>query len=291
MRAMKVVETIEEVRAARRRCPGPFGLVATMGALHAGHAALARRARTECTSVGASIFVNPAQFGPAEDLTKYPRTLERDLALLKVAGTDLVLVPRAEEIYPPGFQTYVSVESLSLPLEGASRPGHFRGVATVVAKLLLAFGPDRAYFGQKDAQQVAVIRRMARDLGFPSEIVVVPTVREADGLAISSRNAYLSPEERAAAPVLFLALTVAADAFDRGEREGGRLRAEMEQVLGAEPLAETLYVSAADPETLSELEVVEGTLLLSVAVRVGSTRLIDNVLFDGGRWETGVREG
>ena len=291
MRAMKVVATIGELREARRGLPGPFGLVATMGALHAGHAALARRARAGCASVGASLFVNPAQFGPAEDLSKYPRTLERDLALLDAAGADLVLVPRAEEIYPPGFQTFVTVEHLSLPLEGASRPGHFRGVATVVAKLLLAFAPDQAYFGQKDAQQVAVIRRMVRDLGFPVEIVVVPTVREADGLALSSRNDYLSPAERAAAPVLYRALSAAAEAFDRGERSGERLRAAMRGILAREPLAGPLYVSAAHPETLAELDAVEGPLLLSMAVRIGTTRLIDNFLFENGRWEAGVREG
>jgi pantoate--beta-alanine ligase len=285
-----VVSTLADLREARRNLAPPFGLVPTMGALHAGHAALVRRARAECASVGGSIFVNPAQFGPAEDLSKYPRTLERDLELLAGCGADLVYTPRAEDVYPEGFQTFVNVERLSLPLEGASRPGHFRGVATVVLKLLLAFGPDRAYFGQKDAQQVAVIRRMVRDLEVPVEVVVVPTVREGDGLALSSRNAYLMPAERTAAPVLFRALAVAVETFERGERSADRLRAAMRGVLSREPLAETVYVSAADPETLGELDEVTGDLLLSMAVRVGSTRLIDNVLFERGRWETGVRE-
>jgi pantoate--beta-alanine ligase len=288
---MAVVATPEELREARRPCASPFGLVPTMGALHAGHASLVRLARAECASVGASIFVNPAQFGPNEDLSSYPRTLRRDLEILEASGADLVYTPRAESVYPPGFQTFVAVEQLSLPLEGASRPGHFRGVATVVAKLFLAFAPDRAYFGQKDAQQVAVIRRMVRDLGFPLTVVVAATVREDDGLALSSRNAYLSPPERAAAPVLYRALAAAAEAFDRGERSGGRLRAAMRRVLSHEPLAEPLYVSAADPETLEELAEATGDLLLSLAVRVGSTRLIDNFLFERGRWETGVREG
>jgi pantoate--beta-alanine ligase len=291
MRRMKVVSTPDELRELRGSCKPPFGCVPTMGALHAGHASLARRARSECASFGASIFVNPAQFGPGEDLSKYPRTLQRDLEILEEAGADLVYTPRAEDVYPPLFQTFVSVDELARPLEGAARPGHFRGVATVVAKLFLAFAPDRAYFGQKDAQQVAVIRRMVRDLGFPLTVVVVPTVRESDGLALSSRNAYLSPPERAAAPVLYRALSAAAEAFDRGERSGERLRTAMASLLAGEPLARPVYVSAADPGTLGEVESASGDLLLSMAVRFGSTRLIDNFLFEEGRWETGVREG
>jgi pantoate--beta-alanine ligase len=289
--SMKVVSMLDELREFRRSCPSPFGLVPTMGALHAGHTALVRRARTECASVGASLFVNPAQFGPNEDLSNYPRTLQRDLELLEAAGVNVVLTPHAEEVYPPGFQTFVTVDEVSRPLEGVSRPGHFRGVATMVAKLFLAFSPDRAYFGQKDAQQVAVVRRMVRDLGFSLTVVVVPTVRERDGLALSSRNTYLSPPERTAAPVLFRALSAAAEAFDRGDRSGDWLRATMKSVLSREPLAEPVYVSAADPETLDELAEVAGDLLLSMAVRFGSTRLIDNFLFEKGRWETGVREG
>ena len=291
MTSMKVASTLDELRESRRSCASPFGLVPTMGALHAGHAALVRRARAECASVGASLFVNPAQFGPNDDLSNYPRTLQRDLELLGANGANVVYTPRAEEVYPPGFQTFVTVDEVSRPLEGASRPGHFRGVATIVAKLFLVFSPDRAYFGQKDAQQVAVIRRMVRDLGFPLTVVVVPTVRERDGLALSSRNAYLSPAERTAAPVLFRALSAAAEAFDRGERSGDWLRATMKSVLSREPLAEPVYASAADPETLGELGEVAGDVLLSMAVRFGSTRLIDNFLFERGRWETGIREG
>ncbi len=285
---MKVVKTLQDLREARRTLPAPHGLVPTMGALHAGHASLVRRARSECASIGASIFVNPTQFGPNEDFSRYPRALESDLALLESAGADLVWTPPVEEVYPEGFQTTISVEGVSRPLEGASRPGHFRGVATVVAKLFHAFRPDRAYFGQKDAQQVAVIRRMVSDLAFPLEVVAVPTFRERDGLALSSRNAYLSPAERAAAPVLFRALSAAREVFERGERNGDRLRDAMRGALGIEPLAEVIYVSAADPDELEELSVVREDLLLSMAVRIGTTRLIDNVVFHAGRWETGV---
>jgi pantoate--beta-alanine ligase len=300
---VKVVVSLADLRIERMGLRGPLGLVPTMGALHAGHASLVSRARDECASVAASIFVNPAQFGPAEDLAKYPRTLEKDLALLESLGTDLVWTPSPSEVYPEGFQSWVSVDEVSRPLEGASRPGHFRGVATVVAKLFLAFGPDRAYFGRKDAQQLAVIRRMARDLAFPIEVVGCPTVREPDGLAMSSRNANLSPAERAAAPVLFRALLAARDANDAndangghgghgaGGRSGGALRAAMRAVLSGEPLAEVLYVSAADPGSLVEvgdLEEAGEDLLLSLAVRIGATRLIDNILLENGRWDTGV---
>jgi pantoate--beta-alanine ligase len=223
-----------------------------------------------------SIFVNPSQFGPGEDLARYPRDLERDLSLLESEGVDLVWTPASEVVYPPDFQTWVTVAEVSRPLEGAHRPQHFRGVATVVAKLFNAFTPDRAYFGQKDAQQVAVIRQMARDLNFSLDIVVCPTVREADGLALSSRNAYLSPQERQAAPVLYRALLAARAAFEAGERNAATLRSAMSTVLAAEPLANPDYVSVADPDTLIELEQVERGALLSLAVRIGATRLIDN---------------
>jgi pantoate--beta-alanine ligase len=257
---------------------GPVGLVPTMGFLHAGHLALVERARAECAHVGVSIFVNPTQFGPGEDLSRYPRDLERDLGLLRDLGVDVVWTPPSEEMYPPGFQTWVMVEQVSAPLEGKHRPGHFRGVATVVAKLLNAFAPDRAYFGQKDAQQVVVIRRMVKDLNFPVEVVVCPTVREPDGLALSSRNVYLSPEERQAATVLYRALTRARAAFVDGERDADALRAILSSTIAGEPLAREEYVSAADPETLAELEQVEAGVLLSLAVRVGKTRLIDNAV-------------
>jgi pantoate--beta-alanine ligase len=249
-----------------------------MGYLHEGHLSLARRAKTECASVAASIFVNPAQFGPSEDLASYPRDLPRDLALLRAAGVDLVWTPTPEIIYPPDFQTWVTVDEVARPLEGSQRPGHFRGVSTVVAKLFNAVQPHRAYFGQKDAQQVAVIKQMARDLNFPVEIVVCPTVREHDGLAMSSRNAYLNAEQRAAAPVLFRALGAAAAAFVAGQRDAEGLRQLMAEIIDDEPLARRQYVSAADPITLQELDGAVSRALLSMAVFIGKTRLIDNLV-------------
>lgn len=249
-----------------------------MGFLHEGHLSLARRARVECASVAASIFVNPSQFGPSEDLASYPRDLPRDLALLKEAGVDLVWTPAPEIVYPADFQTWVTVEEVAQPLEGAHRPGHFRGVATVVAKLFNAFQPDRAYFGQKDAQQAAVIRQMARDLNFPVEVVICPTVREPDGLAMSSRNAYLNAEQRAVAPVLFHALSTAAAVYAAGERDAEALRQLMAEIIDSEPLARRQYVSVADPVSLRELEGPIQRALLSMAVTIGKTRLIDNLI-------------
>jgi pantoate--beta-alanine ligase len=277
---MKVVAKLSELRAEREGLRGRLGLVPTMGALHPGHLSLVQRARAECDHVGVSIFVNPTQFGPTEDLSRYPRNLDRDLELLAGLEVDLVWAPPPEAVYPPGFQTWVTVEQVSAPLEGKHRPGHFRGVATVVAKLFNAFTPWRAYFGQKDAQQVVVIRRMAADLNFPVEVVVCPTVREADGLALSSRNAYLDAAERQAAAVLYRALALAREAHTAGERDADALRAILSSTLAAEPLAREEYVSAADPDTLAELERVEGGALLSLAVRIGQTRLIDNLLLE-----------
>jgi pantoate--beta-alanine ligase len=247
-----------------------------MGYLHEGHLSLVRRAKEECDQVVVSIFVNPTQFGPKEDLSKYPRDLDRDLSLLKGLGVDLVWSPTAEIIYPPGYQTWVEVETITRPLEGARRPGHFRGVATVVTKLFTGVQPDRAYFGQKDAQQAAVIRRMTRDLNFPIEIVICPIVREPDGLAMSSRNVYLEPEQRKAATVLYRSLTAARNAHENGERDAEKLRQIMKDVLETEPLAQIQYVSCADYDTLEELETVTGKILLSMAVFMGKTRLIDN---------------
>lgn len=278
---MHVVETIEEVRRLRRSLPGSWGLVPTMGYLHAGHLSLVQRARAENDRVAVSIFVNPTQFGPNEDLATYPRDLPRDLELLRAADVDLVWAPSVDEMYPPGFQTYVTVEEVTRVLEGAARPVHFRGVATVVAKLFLVCQPDRAYFGQKDAQQVVVIQQMVRDLGFPVQIVVCPTVREPDGLALSSRNVYLTPEQRRAAPVLYRALCRAQEAWQRGEHDGERLRAIMRAVLSEEPLAQIEYVSAADPHTLQELGDASQGVLLSLAVRIGKARLIDNLPLEG----------
>ena len=273
---MKTVTTLSELRAARAGLPEPVGFVPTMGYLHDGHLSLVRRAKEECASLVASIFVNPTQFGPGEDLSKYPRNLARDLRLLESVGVDLAWTPTPEVMYPSGFQTWVTVEELTRPLEGAMRPGHFRGVTTVVAKLFNAVQPQKAYFGQKDAQQAAVIRQMTKDLDFPIEIVVCPTVREADGLAMSSRNAYLDAEERQAARVLFRALSAAKTAFEEGEREAEKLRQIVRETVASEPLATLQYVSCADYETLQELERVERKALLSMAVFMGKTRLIDN---------------
>jgi pantoate--beta-alanine ligase len=251
-----------------------------MGFLHAGHISLVQRARAECASVAASIFVNPTQFGPNEDLAKYPRDLPRDLALLEAAGTDLVWTPAPEDLYPDGFQTWVTVDGLTRLLEGEVRPGHFRGVTTVVAKLFNAVRPDKAYFGQKDAQQAAVIRRMTKDLDFPIDIVVCPIVREPDGLAMSSRNVYLDPSERQAATVLFRSLGAAKSAYEKGERKAETLRKVMQDTLNAEPLAKLQYVSCADYDSLEELETVKGKALLSMAVYLGKTRLIDNFVLE-----------
>lgn len=277
---MMIATSLDELRSARLLLDGTVGFVPTMGYLHEGHVSLARRAREECNRVVASIFVNPTQFGPTEDLFKYPRDLKRDLQLLEAAGVDLVWTPTPEVMYPPGYGTWVEVEGLTRPLEGAARPGHFRGVTTVVTKLFNAVQPQKAYFGQKDAQQAAVIRKMTRDLNFPIEIVVCPTFRESDGLAMSSRNSYLSPEERMAAPVLFRALTTAKSAYESGERNADALRKIISDVLASEPRAQTQYVSVADYDTLEELETVTGRALLSIAVYMGKTRLIDNFVLE-----------
>jgi pantoate--beta-alanine ligase len=247
-----------------------------MGWLHEGHRALIRQARAANATVVVTIFVNPRQFNEAADYGRYPRNEERDVALLQEEGVDLVWAPPVDEVYVPGFDTTVSVGAVAAPLEGSARPGHFDGVATVVAVLLSLVGAERAYFGQKDAQQVMVIRRMAEDLALPTEIVTCPTVREADGLALSSRNVHLSPDQRAAAPVVHRALLAARALWEAGERDAETLRIEMGRVLAAEPLAAPEYVSVADGLTLAELNEVKGPALLSMAVRFGETRLIDN---------------
>ena len=277
---MLTVISLSELGSARASFAGKVGLVPTMGYLHEGHLSLVRRARQDCDHVVVSIFVNPTQFGPKEDLSKYPRDLDRDLSLLEPLGVDLVWPPSSEEMYPPGYQTWVEVEGITRPLEGAMRPGHFRGVTTVVAKLFNAVQPHRAYFGQKDAQQAAVIRQMARDLSYPLEVVVCPIVREPDGLAMSSRNVYLDPEQRKAATVLYRSLCAAKEAYDDGERDAEKIRGKMKEVLASEPLAEVQYVSCADYNTLEELETVTGNALLSMAVFVGKTRLIDNMILE-----------
>jgi pantoate--beta-alanine ligase len=273
---MRTVITLTDLSSARASFAGTVGLVPTMGYLHDGHLSLVRRAREECEHVIVSIFVNPTQFGPKEDLSRYPRDLDRDLSLLEPLDTDLVWIPTTEIMYPPGCQTWVEVESITRPLEGAMRPGHFRGVTTVVAKLFNAVQPHKAYFGQKDAQQATVIRQMTRDLTYPIEIVICPIVREPDGLAMSSRNVYLDPEQRKAATVLYRSLSAAKEAYEMGERNAEKIRGRMKEVLAGEPLAQVQYVSCADYDTLEELETVQGKALLSMAVFVGKTRLIDN---------------
>lgn len=275
---MDVFTSIAECRAARRRHPR-LGFVPTMGYLHEGHLSLVRRAKAECGAAAVSIFVNPTQFGPSEDFARYPRDPERDLALLRAAGADWVFLPEVATMYPPGATTVIEVCEVSTMLEGAVRPGHFRGVATVVAKLFNIVAPTRAYFGQKDAQQCVVLRRMARDLDMPLEIVICPTVRETDGLAMSSRNAYLKPAERQAATVLYRALCAAEARHANGENIADALREIMRAVLATAPHAGIDYVSVADPHSLVEIDRVgpQGALL-SLAVRFGSTRLIDNML-------------
>jgi len=276
---MQVVETISELRSARRQLPGRVGVVLTMGYLHEGHLALVRAAREECDSVLATIFVNPTQFAEGEDLSTYPRDMPRDLRLLEEAGVDLVFTPTPELMYPPRYQTWVTVEEVTRGKEGGQRPGHFRGVTTVVSKLFNLTQPDFAYFGQKDAQQVVVIRQMVRDLNFPLEIVVCPVVRAGDGLALSSRNVYLSGEERRAATALNRALLTAGDRYESGERDPVVLKAAAAQVLSAEPLAQVDYISLADASTLQEVtDPSERPLLLSLAVQVGKPRLLDNCL-------------
>jgi len=273
---MRSVSTLNDLWTTRLSLSGTVGLVPTMGFLHEGHLSLIRRAREECDHVIVSIFVNPTQFGPKEDLSKYPRDIDHDLKLIEPLGTDLVWMPTPEIMYPQGYQTWVEVEAITSPLEGAMRPGHFKGVTTVVAKLFNGVQPHKAYFGQKDAQQVAVIRQMTRDLNFPIEIVVCPIVREADGLAMSSRNVYLDPEQRKAATVLFRSLNAAKDLYDGGERDAEKIRGKMKEVLASEPLAEPQYISCADYDTLEELDEIKGKALLSMAVFIGKTRLIDN---------------
>jgi pantoate--beta-alanine ligase len=275
---MQTTANLSELRIMRASMKGAFGIVPTMGALHAGHASLINRARAECGNVGVSIFVNPTQFGPGEDYVNYPRPIQKDLEFLESLGVDLVWLPSAESMYPSGYQTWIAVEEVSTPLEGKCRPGHFRGVATIVAKLFNCLMPDKAYFGQKDAQQVAVIKRMVKDLDFAVEIIVCPTVRESDGLALSSRNAYLNTLERQAATILFRALSAAKDQYDHGERSATALRATMHSVIQTEPLADEQYVSVADPLTLRELDKVDKAVLLSLSVRIGKARLIDNFI-------------
>jgi pantoate--beta-alanine ligase len=274
---MQVVRTRAELRAALAAAPRPVAFVPTMGWLHAGHVSLVERARAESSTVVMSIFVNPRQFGETADFEQYPRNEARDLAVCERAGVDIVFAPAVDEVYVPGFDTRVSTGAIAGPLEGAARPGHFDGVATVVAILFSLVGAERAYFGMKDYQQVQVIRRMALDLALPTEVVPCETVREPDGLAMSSRNARLSPAGRAAAPVLRRALLAGAERVRAGTRDAAAVREAMVAVLGTEPAAIVDYVSVADPDTLHELDAVVGRrALLSLAARIDDVRLIDN---------------
>ncbi|NMB53485.1 MAG: pantoate--beta-alanine ligase [Leptolinea sp.] len=275
---MKIVQTLEDLREERSKMTGPVGLVPTMGFLHAGHISLVKQAVKECANVVVSIYVNPTQFSPTEDFASYPRDLDRDAALLKEAGATLVWAPTDAVMYPSGYQTYVNVEDVTKVLEGAMRPTHFRGVTTVVAKLFNAVQPDKAFFGQKDAQQVAVLSRMVKDLNFNLEMVVCPIVREKDGLALSSRNTYLDTAQRQAALVLSRALRKAREIFINGERESQKIRSEMEKIFTGEPAAKVQYISIADTQSLLEVEWIETQALVSMAVYIGKTRLIDNTI-------------
>ncbi|MHB1957607.1 MAG: pantoate--beta-alanine ligase [Acidobacteriaceae bacterium] len=293
---MQILSDISELRTTLRQLratddrstPRSIGFMPTMGALHDGHRSLVRAARQHCDIVVASIFVNPTQFAPNEDFSRYPRTLEQDCQMLEAEGVDVVFTPTAETMYPPGASTFVDVEGVSDRLDGASRPGHFRGVATVVAKLFHSVQPDLAFFGQKDAAQVAVLRKMVRDLDFPLEIIVCPTVREPDGLAMSSRNSYLSAEERRQALSLSRALQAAQMQAARGEHRASALLQTVRATLQEEPAIRVDYIAAVDPDTLLPIENVASGALLAVAAYVGSTRLIDNALLASATGNTGV---
>ncbi|MGB2955776.1 MAG: pantoate--beta-alanine ligase [Anaerolineales bacterium] len=275
---MKTVETFDALGEGLLRLKRPLGFVPTMGYLHEGHLSLVKRAKQECESVVVSIFANPAQFAPDEDLDNYPRDIDRDLGLLRGVGTNLVWIPSVKSMYPDDFQTWINVEQVTKPLEGQVRNTHFRGVTTVVSKLFNAVQPDKAYFGQKDAQQAVVIKQMVRDLNYPIEIVICPIIREPDGLAMSSRNSYLNGEERQAALCLFRGLNTARDAFHKGEKKADKIREIVARVVNEEQLAELQYVSCAHQETLEELGGEIESCLLSMAVFIGRTRLIDNIL-------------
>jgi len=278
--SMKVIEKIDEMKRLRQQLAEPIGFVPTMGYFHEGHLSLVRQARAENPSVVVSIFVNPTQFGPQEDFTSYPRDPQRDLARLDKERTDIVFMPSVAEMYPPQFNSWVEIGEVSERLEGVSRPGHFRGVTTVVAKLFNIIQPTKAYFGQKDAQQAIVIRKMVAELNMNLEIITLPTVREPDGLAMSSRNTYLKPEERRAAVVLYQALCLAEELYAGGERTAERIRQEMTALIRKQPLANIDYVSVADTETLDELDTVNSPALVSMAVRIGKVRLIDNIVVE-----------
>ena len=278
---MNTIERVNQFKTARNQLTGTVGFVPTMGALHEGHMALVRNARAENINVIVSIFINPTQFGPGEDFASYPRNAKRDIEMLQKEGVRIVFMPTPGEIYPEGFNSWVEVKGITDKLEGKARPGHFKGVTTVVAKLLNIVEPDKVYFGEKDAQQLAVIRKMMNDLNINIQLVALPTVREPDGLAMSSRNTRLSPEERKAAVVLWKALGLARSQWEDGQRDAPQMRKTMSALIEKEPLAKIDYISIADPQTLDEVDIVGKTALVSMAVYVGKTRLIDNMVLGG----------
>lgn len=275
---MQVIETVSEFRVAERSAARPLGLVPTMGYLHEGHMSLARRARADNATVSASIFVNPTQFAPNEDLAAYPRDMDGDLAKLEEAGVDLVFAPAPQEVYPAGFDTRVDVGEIAAKLEGASRPGHFRGVAIVVCKLLTIVRPDKVYFGQKDAQQCLVIKRLNADLNLGAEVVVIPTIRDSDGLALSSRNAYLRDGDRESALTLSRSLNLAREMHQSEILNAKKISTQMRNLIESEPRTSVDYISISDAETLDELDIIDRPALVSLAVRIGDVRLIDNTL-------------
>ena len=275
---MQLIETVSEFRVAERSAARPLGLVPTMGYLHDGHMSLARRARADNATVSASIFVNPTQFAPNEDLAAYPRDMAGDLAKLEEAGVDLVFTPAPQEVYPAGFDTRVDVGEIAAKLEGASRPDHFRGVATVVCKLLTIVRPDKVYFGQKDAQQCLVIKRLNADLNLGTEVVVIPTIRDSDGLALSSRNAYLRDGDRESALTLSRSLNLAREMHQSEILNAKKISAQMRNLIESEPRTSVDYISISDAETLDELDIIDRPALVSLAVRIGDVRLIDNTL-------------
>jgi pantoate--beta-alanine ligase len=278
---MKVIETIAEMKLVRLELTGTVGLVPTMGYLHEGHLELVRRAKSDNPWAVVSIFVNPTQFGPREDFAAYPRDIPRDLKMLETVKTDFVFIPPVAEMYPPRFSTWVDLEKVTERMEGAARPSHFRGVATVCTKLFNIVEPTRAYFGQKDAQQCVVIKKMVVDLNMNLEIVIVPTVREPDGLAMSSRNTYLKPDERKAAVVLYQALNLARQMWSQGEKDAEKIRQAMIDHIKKQPLAIIDYVSIADAETLEELKEIKPPALVSLVVKIGRPRLLDNIVLEG----------
>jgi pantoate--beta-alanine ligase len=277
---VQIARSITDMKKLRRECTGSVGLVPTMGFLHEGHLALVKQAKSENPVAVATIFVNPTQFGPSEDFKSYPRDLDRDLSLLEKVRTDIVFIPSDKEMYPGGYDTWVEVRGITAKLEGKSRPTHFQGVTTVCNKLFNIIEPDRAYFGQKDAQQAIVIQRMVADLNMNLDIVVCPTVRESDGLAMSSRNTYLTKEERPSAVALYKSLRLAKDMYEKGERDAAKIKGAMHGLISGISAAKIDYISIADTSTLDEVEKIRGRVLVSLAVRLGKPRLIDNIILE-----------